>query len=354
MSEAQAAPMGEATTAQEATEAVGKQFAGKEAAPKESGPDLGNMTGAEAKAYVESLKAKEKIKGKNPVKEAAKSASEKVVAKPNVLTADSVKEAIETARKMKFKDKENKEFEVDEEEVKSTYLQRKEHQQAANKILQEGKAARRQAEEFISMMKDPAKFYETAQKLGHDPRKLAEEYLARKLEDEMMDPRDRELKETKEKLRQIYEFDRQEKERLESHRHEVLKRKFAADYTTQFTEALKESQLPPTKAMVAEMAKYIHRSAKIGFQMTAKEAAQLVKEDLSLSIQRLTGEADGDTLMRLLGDQAANKIRAHDVAKLKNPEQHLRTPEQQGEGRTRKSAPTKRMTPTEWRNFNRP
>ncbi len=341
--ETQSAPMGEAVNAEQATEAVTKQQAQK---PEAEAP-MKNMTGAEAKAYVESLKAKEKTK--SPIKEAIKTAAAKVAPKIEEATKEA---AIEAVRKMKLKDKAGQEFEVDEDEVKNTYLQRKEHQQAANKLLQEGKAARKQAEEFISMMKDPEKFWEVAKKMGHDDRKLAEEYLAKKLEIEMMDPRDRELKEAKDKLRQIEENEKQQKAQLEANRHEIMKKKFAADYTVQFTEALKESGLPPTKPMVAEMAKYIGRSAKIGFAMTAKEAAQLVKEDLSLSIQRLTGEADGDTLMRLLGEQAANKIRAYDVAKIKSPEDGLRTPQTQGELRDRK-VPTKRMTPKEWRDFNR-
>lgn len=348
MSETQSAQMGEASNVQQATEAAGKQFTGKEA-PASNEPDFSNMTGEEAKAYVEAQKAKEKSKSKDPIKAAAKAAATKISPKSNEITAESVKEAVQEAiRKHKIVIN-GEEKEVDDNELKRGYG----HQQAANKILQEGKAARRQAEEFISMMKDPQQFYETAKKLGHDPRKLAEEYLARQLESEMMDPRDRELKETKERLKKMEDMDRQEKEALDRHRHETLKKKFAADYTTQFTEALKESQLPATKDMVAEMARYIHRSAAIGFKMTAKEAAQLVKEDLSIRFQRLTGEADGDTLMRLLGDKAANKIREHDIAKLKNPEQNLRTPENQGDIRQRNKVPNKRMSSKEWREFNR-
>lgn len=344
--ETQSAPMGEAVNAEKATEAVTKQQAQK---PEAEAP-MKNMTGAEAKAYVESLKSKEK---KSPIKDAAKSAADKVAPKVSDQPEERKEAIAEAVRKMKLKDKEGKEFEVDEDEVKNTYLQRKEHQRAANQALQEGKTLRKQNEEFIAMMKDPEKFWDVAKKLGHDDRKLAEEYLAKKLEVEMMDPRDRELMEAKAKLRQRDEMDRVEKEQLDAQRHEIMKKKFAADYTVQFTEALKESQLPPTKPMVAEMAKYIGRAAKIGFQMTAKEAAQLVKEDLSLSIQRLTGEADGDTLMRLLGEQAANKIRAYDVAKIKSPEDGLRTPETQGELRERK-VPNKRMTTAEWRKYNRP
>lgn len=349
MSDTQAAPMGEATQVKAATEIAGKQFTGTKAkeAPKTDTPDFSNMTGEEAKAYVEAQKKKGDVKSpgdKNLVKEAAKEAAKKVTPKDSTEVKEAVAEAI---RRHKVK-VDGEELEVDEEELKRGYS----HQKAANKILQEGKMARKQAEEFISMMKDPNKFYETAQKLGHDPRKLAEEYLARQLEDEMMDPRDKELRDAKARLKQIEDLDRQQKEALERQRSEALKAKYAKDYTEQFTKALQDSQLPPTKAMVAEMAKYIHRSAKIGFQMTAMEAAQLVKEDLHLILKRVTGEADGDTLVRLLGDELANKVRKYDTDKLKNPEQNLRTPEIQGEIRDRK-VPNKRMSPREWRDFNR-
>ncbi len=341
------APMGEAIQVDAATEAASKQFTGKDAVAKPPNEkqeiDFSKMTGEEAKAYVEAQK--KKTATKNPVKDAAKEAAKKIAPAPS---PEDVKEAVaEAVRKHKVK-VDGLELEVDEEELKRGYS----HQKAANKILQEGKAARKQAEEFIAMMKDPEKFFETAEKLGHNPRELAEKRLAKYLEDEMMDPRDKELRDAKLRLKQIEDMDKQQKEQLEAHRHEALKKKYAEDYTKQFTEALKESQLPPTKAMVGEMAKYIQRSAKIGFQMTAKEAAQLVKEDLQLSIQRLTGEADGDTIIRLLGDQVANKVREHDVKKLKSPEQHLKTPEVQGQMRDR-TVPNKRMSHAEWRAFNR-
>ena len=89
-------------------------------------------------------------------------------------SADAVKAAAQEAkRRLKIDDQE-----VDEDEVIKIYKDRKGHQQAANKILQEGKAARKQAEEFISMMKDKGSLMDAIKKLGHDPRRLAEEYLA--------------------------------------------------------------------------------------------------------------------------------------------------------------------------------
>lgn len=342
MTETAEAPMGVATQPAEATKIVGKQLESKTDKGKSSPPnsDLSKMTGAEAKAYVESQKAK-----KDPVKEAVKEVVVKKASKKE--EAAPAPEAKEPPRKHKVTI-DGKEEEIDEIELKRGYG----HQKAANKILQEGVAARKQAEEFIAMMKDPKTFFDVASKLGHDARKLSEEFLASKLEEELMDPRDRELKATKAKLKELEDMDKKQKEAVEAQRHETLKKKFALDYSNQFIEALKETQIPSSKEMVQEMAKYVHRAAKLGFKMTAKEAASLVKEDLETKIQKVVRESDIETLLRIIGDQTMNKLREHDVSKLKSPESYLKTPEVQGEPREKKN-PNRRMTREEWRAFNR-
>lgn len=313
-------------------------------------PDFQNMTGAQAREWFESQKQKtgeksppnknqKMLEGKDPyLADAPRQQS----------SAESIKEAAaEAKRRLKIDDQE-----VDEDEVIKVFKERKGHQQAANKALQEGKAFRKQAEEFVAMLRDPEKFWEVAQKLGHDPRNLSEKQLVRVLEEEMMDPRDRELRDMKAKLKNIEDLELKQKETVEQERIRVLKDKFAQDYTKQFTEALQQTDLPPTKAMVAEMAKYIARSAQMGFKMTAVEAAQLVKEDQAIALRKLLGETDGEMLIKLLGENVANKIRKWDTTRLKDPTPPRVMPENQGERRERKT-PHKRMSPKEWREFNR-
>ena len=130
-----------------------------------------------------------------------------------------------------------------------------------------------------------------------------------------------------------------------------MKQKYVKEYEEKFIGALKESQLPPTKAMVAEMAKYISRSAKIGYDMSPKEAAQLVKEDVQKAQLNLIGNADGETLLKLFGDDVAKKILAARGQKVKQPQDYLQTPKEQAEQRER-TTPNRRMTAKEWREFN--
>lgn len=295
--------------------------------------ELEKMSGSELAAYFAAQKAVEatqpKKQDKNPVKEAAEAA----------------KEAIKR-HKVKI---EGKEVEVDEAELIRGYA----HQKVASRTHHEGMQARKQAEEFVAMMKNPETFYETAKKLGHDPRKLAEEYLVRQLEDELMDPRDKELRDTKSKLKQIEEMESRQKEALEQQRNDVLKQKYAKDFSDQFVSALQETQLPATKPMVAEMAKYVSRAAKLGFEMTPLEAAKLVREDVEGAHKRLIGDADGEVLIKLLGDDLANKVRRYDTQRLKNPEQNLKTPTEQPEPRAKQKPHGRRMTSKEWRDYNR-
>ena len=339
-------------------------------------PDLsqgGDISGAEAVALVNAQKEAEQKKqlsdmpnrGKddtvinsNPdaqkstadlVSEAAKSALGKGPSTEEINDKlEEVEAPKQESRKYKLK-VDGKEVEVDEDELKRGYS----HQKAANKILQEGKAARKQAEQFVNMMKDKGQLFDAISKLGHDPRALAEEYLASQLEQEMMDPRDRELADARKKLQSIEDMERQQREAVQKRHDDEMRAKYAKDYNDKFVEALQESGLPGTKPMVAEMAKYIGRSAKIGFKMTPLEASQLVKEDIQRAQMSLYKDADGETLLRLLGDDMAAKLLQARGSKVKNPEAQLRTPSVQGEIKPRSKDPKKRMSAKEWRDFNR-
>lgn len=287
---------------------------------------------------------------KGGVKEAAKEVQSQR-AQPKV-EEGAVKEAAQEAkRKFKIDDEE-----VDEDEVLKVYKSRKDHQREANKRLQDGQAARKQAEQFISMMRDKGQLMEVIKKLGHDPRKLAEEYLIQQLEEEKMDPREKEFRDAKAKLRQYEEDQKRQLEEVQQRRLNQLKEQYKADFNKQFVEALQATQVPQTRGTVAEMAKYISQAAKIGYKMTPKEAAQLVKEDIQKAQMNLIGESDGETLVRLLGEDVANKIRGYDVSKLKNPEAKLSTPVDQSR-RERPSDPNKPMTKQQrrdnWKKMNR-
>ncbi len=310
-----------------------------------------NPTGAQAKAYFDAKKAKA-LEGKPKPYEKfhsdPKTPEPKVIEK-TVETPEKVeekKEEVQPPRKHKVKVDGN-EIEVDEDELRRGYS----HQRAANKILQEGKLKMKQAEEIIGLLKNEDSIFEVIKKLGLDPRKISEKYLVAQLEEEMLDPKDRELRQYKRRIDEIEANEAKQREQAERGHHEELKKKYAQDYNDQFVKALTEVSLPPTKSTVAEMAKYISQSAKIGIKMNASEAAQLVKQDLMEYQKRLIGEASGEDLIKLFGEDVAKKIRAYDTGKIKSPENYLKTPESQSNRKVGHSGG--RMTPGEWARFKR-
>lgn len=258
-------------------------------------------------------------------------------------------EAREEIRKFKVKVM-GEEREVDEKELIRGYS----HQQAANKAMQEGLKSKKQAEEFISMLKDEGKLFEVLEKLGHNPRNLSEKYLMERIEEETMDPRDRELKYTKAELEAFKKRQEDEVKRAEAAKIAEISQKYAQEYTETFKSALTEEKLPVRKETIQEMAKYIKKATEIGFKMTAQEAAKLVKEDSLEKQKLLVGDLDGDALINYFGEDVANKIRKWDTSRVKSPEQNLKTPEIQAEKSDRRKMKEGRMSPQEWREFNRP
>ena len=299
------------------------------------GKDPSQLTGEEAMKLVKIQKG-EVVEKKAPSE-----------AKPQEKRAEAEKP--EAAQPKRYKVKvDGQELEVDESELLRGYS----HQRAANKKLQEGVALRKQAEQLIELMKDPSKLWEITEKLGHDPRALAEQLLAQKIEDELLDPKEKEFRDAQRKLKAYEEIERKQKEMQEQKIVEEMKAKYQQEYTQAFVSALQQEQLPATKNTIAEMAKYISRSAKLGYELTAVEAAKLVKEDIVTAQRNLIGNADGETLIKLLGEDLANKVREYDVKRIKSPDNFLKTPKEQGPRKTSRS-PDKPMTAIERRKLTR-
>ncbi len=282
---------------------------------------------------------------------AAPAAPNQPAATPGVQPGDVKSAAAEAAaaRKLKIQLEDGVEEEVDEQEVIKTYRDRKKHQAVASRELNEGKKARAQAEQALAMLKDPQKVWDVLKKLGHDPRKLSEAQLAAALEEELMDPKEKELRDHRTKLEKYEAAEREREEAAKQARLEEVKARYMKQYEKDFIEALESEDLPRNKDTVGRIASYIQRAAKLKYKITASDAAKLVRQDIQEAHQRLVGNADGETLLKLLGEDVANKIRQYDIGKLKNPNAELKTPVEQ----IRREKPTGRMSPKEWQKFKR-
>jgi hypothetical protein len=244
----------------------------------------------------------------------------------------------------KYKVKVNgEEMEVTEEELIKGYQIRK----AADEKFREASMLRKQAEEFISLLKkDPIKVL-THPSLGVDFKKLAEEYLYQQLEEELMDPKDRELKKYKAMIEEM-ERQKQEQERAQQETMiEQLKAEYSQNYVKDITEALQSSGLPKNEFTVKRIAYYMYEGLRRGYNLSAKQVAPLVKEDYIKEQRALYSSLDGDLLVQLLGDDLVNKIRKYDVDKLKAKKTPT-TPKDQPTGRSDSKPKEKKKTYDEY------
>lgn len=236
------------------------------------------------------------------------------------------------------------ELQVTEEELLQGYQTRK----AADDKFREAAMTRKQAEEFINLLKTDPKKVLTNPSLGLDFRQLAEEFLVEQLEEEAMDPKDRELRDAKRKLEE-YEAEKKRKaQEQEAAQAAELREKYTAEYQESIIDSLQSSGLPKTEHTVKRMAYYLHQGLQRGYNLKAADVVDLVKNDYIQEQKTLFSGLDGDELVNFLGDEVANKLRNHKVSQItqKNPPKTPDTQPQGGNGRQKKS---KKISKDDWK-----
>ena len=218
-------------------------------------------------------------------------------------------------------------FKVNLKELKRGYS----HQQGSNKRMQAGIEMKKQADQLIARFETPDGVLEYLKEKGVDPYEFMESKLYERIQDEMMDPKDKKIKEVESKL-QKYE---REKEEFETTAKEKQVKEYsdqlAKEYQAEFIEALEAYDFKDP-SMVSRMANKIQDIAKKhGERITGLEAAELVNMDLKRDVGFVLNKCGGKELFNILGEEGLKKVREYDLSRLKNPTQGLSTPKQQGE-----------------------
>jgi len=256
-----------------------------------------------------------------PAEASAQEASNtpKQEAKPSQAITPEMAEKLAKKYKVKV---DNEELEVDEDELVRGYQMRK----ASDKRFQEGLAARKQAEEFVRLLKTDPKKVLAHPSIGLDLKQFAEDFLLEQMQDEMMDPKDKELREYKKKLSQYEEQEKLKKQKADEEAKDAVKKKYQDDYNKQIIDALETSGLPKTEYTVERMIYYMHKALKNGYELDAKDVTELVKRDYIEDSKALYSGLDAEALEKIMGADIAKKLRKHDIDKLKNPKNNLNSP----------------------------
>lgn len=261
--------------------------------------DTGSMdTGAESSAPVEN-------ENQDVVNESEEQGQEQ---------KEAAKEVQQLKKKLKLKvDGEEIEDEIDfnDEEGLKRKLQLS---YAAKKRMEEAKAAKAKAFEIIKAFEeDPSNVFK---KLGSKGREAAERYLLEQIQEEMLDPKEKELRDLKKFKEEIEKERETAKEAAKRKELEAQEAKYAEDFQKTIISALDKSGLPKSPESIKRMAQLMSKNLELGLELTPEELAHEVKNDLQGMLKSLIKEASGDQLVAMFGEDIANRIRKYDIQKL--------------------------------------
>lgn len=237
-------------------------------------------------------------------------------------------------------------LEVDEKELVRGYT----HNKAATQTFREGQIMRKQALELLTKLKDPDALDEVLVKLGHDPEKLYEKRLAARIEDDMLTPEEKELKDYRRRFQALELAEKAKQEEAKENDIKSRALKMEQDLTEEFSAALEKVEFPDRGEGIRRMARYVAHYAKMGIKLPAEDAALMVKDDIKNELQSVTKNMSPTELYKFLGEEAAKAIlqeRGKQVAKTNDFNS------QKGDSAILERRNGKKpMSPSEWRKWN--
>lgn len=190
---------------------------------------------------------------------------------------------------------------------------------AASKRMNEAATARKQAENFMqALQNDPMRVLSDPRIMGDAKfQQIAEQFLSKKLQDQMLSPEEKKRIDMEERLRTFEDQDKKVKEEHQQKQAQQLEEHYAQQFEKTIVDALNTTSLPKNAFTVRRMAELMQKNLTHGLELEPQHLATLVKEDYQREIASLIGGADASQILSMFGDELSNKIRKHDLAKFK-------------------------------------
>lgn len=218
---------------------------------------------------------------------------------------------------------------------------------AATKRMAEAKEAQGKARQILDAFeKNPE---DMLRRLGPKGRELAEKFLINSMQEDMLDPKEKELRTIKaenDAYKKEKEVAAKQKEQSQQSQQEA---KIAESFQKTIIEAAEKSGLPKSPALIRRMAKILHTNVDLGLDLDAHDLAQEVKKDLISEIKAIIGDSDGSHLVELFGPDVAKKIRKFDLARLQESQSKLSNPRAAAPATAPKAQPNSYLTPEQWK-----
>lgn len=235
---------------------------------------------------------------------------------PDASKAEKQAAAAELKRRMKFKiNGKDVEREIDLSDEKSL-----------RELLQKGFAADERFQSASQLEKKMREFAEILQRdpiealiaAGHDPDKLTEAYMKKRVDELAKSPEQLQL----EKLQKEIEKERKLREQLENEKLTAEQQKIEAEYSRQLDEeissALTKSDLPKSPYVVKRIAENLMLGLEQGNEdISVEDVLPLVERQIKEEIRQMFEAMPEDIIEKTLGDGVSQKLRKRRLAQAK-------------------------------------
>lgn len=217
----------------------------------------------------------------------------------------------QTAARMYKVTVDGEEMEVDEQELLKGYG----HHKAASKKMEEAAMTRKEAEQVLRIFKDNPK--EAFKLLGRDARAFAEQVINDELNEALLTPEQRELRDYKAKV-QAYEAEQRSiKEQYEKEQMDAQLARQAEQIQNDIISTLETSGLPKTNYTVGRIVYYMQAALQQGYNVVPGDVISYVKDDYVNDIKQMMGGLNEDLIESFLGQDLVRKVAKSTVQKSK-------------------------------------
>jgi hypothetical protein len=166
--------------------------------------------------------------------------------------------------------------------------------------------------------RDPIKFMRA---MGHNFDDIATQYLARKAEDAMKDPKVLEAEHTKAELEQYKKWAQEQKSIQEQAQKKAQIDQIRGQLHAEIIEAVKDASqtlgLPIDEDLIVAVAQNMMVQDKAKKPLNAKEALPAAYAKTQKWLQGMASKMEGEAIVKWLGEDVAKKIRKYDLTQLK-------------------------------------
>lgn len=183
--------------------------------------------------------------------------------------------------------------------------------EASQSRMTEAQKLRSQAEEALKLIKGDTK--EALRRLGIDPYEFAQRIAAEQIEDEMLSPEQKEMRDTKAQLAKFQREKEQQEAAAKTQEIQMAQQKYINDLTPKLQQVAKDARLPTQGTAGARtfmrFGEYMSKLYDQGYtDVQPSDVVDLVVGDYKTDVKELLGSGDDDLIASVLGDDLMKRI----------------------------------------------